>query len=105
MVTHTSVSCVQHQNFEESQEAMKQQLLQLSILLKALDPELCDFLGESAHVLQLKLQKTTLNQPPNEPRGCAASPAERRHETRGRSALFIRIYEFLYKSRGKRVNI
>ncbi|XP_029015069.1 TBC1 domain family member 17 [Betta splendens] len=33
-----------HQNFEESQEAMKQQLLQLSILLKALDPELCDFL-------------------------------------------------------------
>lgn len=38
---------LQHQNFEESQEAMKQQLLQLSILLKALDPELCDFLGES----------------------------------------------------------
>ncbi|KAA8585470.1 hypothetical protein FQN60_004164, partial [Etheostoma spectabile] len=34
----------EHQNFEESQEAMKQQLLQLSILLKALDPELCDFL-------------------------------------------------------------
>ncbi|XP_035037140.1 TBC1 domain family member 17 [Hippoglossus stenolepis] len=33
-----------HQNFEESQEAMKQQLLKLSILLKALDPELCDFL-------------------------------------------------------------
>ncbi|KAM4531720.1 TBC1 domain family member 17 [Odontesthes bonariensis] len=33
-----------HQNFEESQEAMKQQLLQLSALLKALDPELCDFL-------------------------------------------------------------
>uniref|UniRef100_A0A3Q0R2G6 TBC1 domain family, member 17 n=1 Tax=Amphilophus citrinellus TaxID=61819 RepID=A0A3Q0R2G6_AMPCI len=33
-----------HQNFEESQEAMKQQLLQLSVLLKALDPELCDFL-------------------------------------------------------------
>ncbi|XP_031718027.1 TBC1 domain family member 17 isoform X2 [Anarrhichthys ocellatus] len=33
-----------HQNFEESQEAMKLQLLQLSILLKALDPELCDFL-------------------------------------------------------------
>uniref|UniRef100_A0A8C8DK50 TBC1 domain family, member 17 n=1 Tax=Oryzias sinensis TaxID=183150 RepID=A0A8C8DK50_9TELE len=28
----------------ESQEAMKQQLLQLRILLKALDPELCDFL-------------------------------------------------------------
>lgn len=38
----------QHQNFEESQEAMKKQLLQLSILLKALDPELCDFLGQSA---------------------------------------------------------
>ncbi|XP_057673464.1 TBC1 domain family member 17 [Corythoichthys intestinalis] len=33
-----------HHNFEESQEAMKQQLLQLSFLLKALDPELCDFL-------------------------------------------------------------
>ncbi|XP_061557216.1 TBC1 domain family member 17 [Phycodurus eques] len=33
-----------HHNFEESQEAMKQQLLQLSALLKALDPELCDFL-------------------------------------------------------------
>nr|XP_055050034.1 TBC1 domain family member 17 [Misgurnus anguillicaudatus] len=33
-----------HQNFEESQEAMKQQLLQLSILLKAIDPELCDYL-------------------------------------------------------------
>ncbi|CAF95137.1 unnamed protein product, partial [Tetraodon nigroviridis] len=33
-----------HQNFEESQEAMKQQLLQLSVLLRALDPELCDFL-------------------------------------------------------------
>ncbi|XP_028311166.1 TBC1 domain family member 17 isoform X1 [Gouania willdenowi] len=33
-----------HQNFEESQEAMKQQLNQLSILLKALDPELFDFL-------------------------------------------------------------
>ncbi|XP_036945827.1 TBC1 domain family member 17 [Acanthopagrus latus] len=32
-----------HQNFEESQEAMKHQLIQLSILLKALDPELCDF--------------------------------------------------------------
>ncbi|XP_048847580.1 TBC1 domain family member 17 isoform X2 [Brienomyrus brachyistius] len=33
-----------HQNFEESQEAMKQQLLQLGILLKAIDPELCDYL-------------------------------------------------------------
>ncbi|XP_024128491.1 TBC1 domain family member 17 [Oryzias melastigma] len=33
-----------HQNFEESQEAMKQQLLQLRVLLKALDPELCDYL-------------------------------------------------------------
>uniref|UniRef100_A0A8C9SQI4 TBC1 domain family member 15 n=1 Tax=Scleropages formosus TaxID=113540 RepID=A0A8C9SQI4_SCLFO len=33
-----------HQNFEESQEAMKQQLLQLSVLLKAIDPELCDYL-------------------------------------------------------------
>lgn len=36
----------QHQNFEESQEAMKQQLLQLGVLLRTLDPELCDFLGE-----------------------------------------------------------
>uniref|UniRef100_H3CKX8 TBC1 domain family member 15 n=1 Tax=Tetraodon nigroviridis TaxID=99883 RepID=H3CKX8_TETNG len=36
-----------HQNFEESQEAMKQQLLQLSVLLRALDPELCDFLRDS----------------------------------------------------------
>ncbi|KAL2101358.1 hypothetical protein ACEWY4_003119 [Coilia grayii] len=33
-----------HQNFEESQEAMKHQLLQLSLLLRALDPELCDYL-------------------------------------------------------------
>ncbi|XP_061566909.1 TBC1 domain family member 17 [Cololabis saira] len=33
-----------HQNFEESQEAMKTQLLQLTILLKALDPDLWDFL-------------------------------------------------------------
>ncbi|KAK2833045.1 hypothetical protein Q5P01_016934 [Channa striata] len=32
-----------HQNFEESQEAMKQQLLQLSILLKALDPSYVTF--------------------------------------------------------------
>lgn len=46
---------VQHQNFEESQEAMKQQLLQLSILLKALDPELCDFLGQSSHTRQIAL--------------------------------------------------
>ncbi|KAK6300266.1 hypothetical protein J4Q44_G00283640 [Coregonus suidteri] len=34
-----------HQNFEESQEAMKQQILQLSLLLKALDPELLDLPG------------------------------------------------------------
>ncbi|KAM9780156.1 TBC1 domain family member 17 [Neosynchiropus ocellatus] len=33
-----------HHNFEESQEAMKSQLLDLSVLLRALDPELCDFL-------------------------------------------------------------
>ncbi|XP_056609721.1 TBC1 domain family member 17 [Triplophysa dalaica] len=33
-----------HQNFEESQEAMKQQLFQLSLLLRAVDPELCDYL-------------------------------------------------------------
>ncbi|CDQ72696.1 unnamed protein product [Oncorhynchus mykiss] len=35
-----------HQNFEESQEAMKQQRLQLSLLLKAVDPELLDYLGK-----------------------------------------------------------
>ncbi|XP_056263659.1 TBC1 domain family member 17 [Pseudoliparis swirei] len=40
----TGFMALLHQNFEESQEAMKKQLLQLSILLKALDPELCDFL-------------------------------------------------------------
>ncbi|CDQ86691.1 unnamed protein product [Oncorhynchus mykiss] len=39
-----SLSGPQHQNFEESQEAMKQQLLQLSLLMKALDPELLDYL-------------------------------------------------------------
>lgn len=49
---------LQHQNFEESQEAMKQQLLQLSILLKALDPELCDFLGSSANTHQFKYTKS-----------------------------------------------
>ncbi|KAK6307049.1 hypothetical protein J4Q44_G00221970 [Coregonus suidteri] len=36
----------EHQNFEESQEAMKQQLLQLSLLLKALNPELLDYLNK-----------------------------------------------------------
>ena len=41
-----SLSVPQHQNFEESQEAMKQQLLQLSLLLKAVDPELLDYLGK-----------------------------------------------------------
>lgn len=41
-----SLSGPQHQNFEESQEAMKQQLLQLSLLMKALDPELLDYLGK-----------------------------------------------------------
>ncbi|XP_028669487.1 TBC1 domain family member 17 isoform X1 [Erpetoichthys calabaricus] len=33
-----------HSNFEESQEGMKQQLIQLNILLRTIDPELCDFL-------------------------------------------------------------
>lgn len=46
----SDVSPVQHQNFEESQEAMKQQLLQLSVLLKTLDPELYDFLGRCSQV-------------------------------------------------------
>lgn len=46
----SDVPPVQHQNFEESQEAMKQQLLQLSVLLKALDPELYDFLGRCSQV-------------------------------------------------------
>jgi hypothetical protein len=41
-----SLSGPQHQNFEESQEAMKQQLLQLSLLMKALDPGLLDYLGK-----------------------------------------------------------
>lgn len=50
VVAVVTVPPVQHQNFEESQEAMKQQLLQLSILLRALDPELCDFLGRWSHI-------------------------------------------------------
>lgn len=54
-----SCSSEQHQNFEESQEAMKQQLLQLSILLKALDPELCDFLGQWDHTDLLLAVKLT----------------------------------------------
>ncbi|XP_053308128.1 TBC1 domain family member 17 [Spea bombifrons] len=33
-----------HQNFEESQETMKKQLAQLNLLLRVLDPALCDFL-------------------------------------------------------------
>lgn len=36
----------QHGNFEESQETMKRQLGQLLLLLRVLDPPLCDFLGE-----------------------------------------------------------
>jgi len=35
-----------HGNFEESQETMKRQLGQLLLLLRVLDPPLCDFLGE-----------------------------------------------------------
>lgn len=35
----------QHGNFEESQETMKRQLGQLLLLLRVLDPPLCDFLG------------------------------------------------------------
>lgn len=37
--------CPQHGNFEESQETMKRQLGQLLLLLRVLDPPLCDFLG------------------------------------------------------------
>lgn len=37
----------QHGNFEESQETMKRQLGQLLLLLRVLDPPLCDFLGTS----------------------------------------------------------
>lgn len=37
----------QHGNFEESQETMKRQLGQLLLLLRVLDPPLCDFLGMS----------------------------------------------------------
>ncbi|XP_075461828.1 TBC1 domain family member 17 [Ascaphus truei] len=33
-----------HHNFEESQESMKRQLVQLNLLLRVLDPVLCDFL-------------------------------------------------------------
>ncbi|KAH1180947.1 hypothetical protein KIL84_001881 [Mauremys mutica] len=33
-----------HHNFEESQESMKRQLAQLALLLRVLDPPLCDFL-------------------------------------------------------------
>lgn len=33
-----------HHNFEESQESMKRQLSQLNLLLRVLDPALCDFL-------------------------------------------------------------
>ncbi|XP_015274006.1 PREDICTED: TBC1 domain family member 17 [Gekko japonicus] len=33
-----------HRNFEESQESMKRQLAQLTLLLRVLDPPLCDFL-------------------------------------------------------------
>uniref|UniRef100_A0A670ZH22 TBC1 domain family member 15 n=1 Tax=Pseudonaja textilis TaxID=8673 RepID=A0A670ZH22_PSETE len=33
-----------HHNFEESQESMKRQLSQLTLLLRVLDPPLCDFL-------------------------------------------------------------
>lgn len=38
-------SLPQHRNFEESQETMKRQLGQLLLLLRVLDPPLCDFLG------------------------------------------------------------
>lgn len=33
-----------HENFEESQEAMKRQLVQLNILLRVLDPAFCEYL-------------------------------------------------------------
>lgn len=36
---------------------MKQQLLQLSLLLRALDPELCDYLGKYKHTFSINVQK------------------------------------------------
>lgn len=40
-------SVPQQGNFEESQETMKRQLGRLLLLLRVLDPQLCDFLGMS----------------------------------------------------------
>jgi len=36
---------------------MKQQLLQLSLLLRALDPELCDYLGKYKHTFTINVIK------------------------------------------------
>ncbi|XP_069461352.1 TBC1 domain family member 17 isoform X2 [Ambystoma mexicanum] len=40
----TGFMALVHENFEESQEAMKRQLVQLNFLLRVLDPAFCDFL-------------------------------------------------------------
>ncbi|KAG8433927.1 hypothetical protein GDO86_012337 [Hymenochirus boettgeri] len=40
----TGFMALVHHNFEESQESMKKQLVQLNLLLRVLDPALCDFL-------------------------------------------------------------
>lgn len=42
---HAHLPAPQQGNFEESQETMKRQLGQLLLLLRVLDPPLCDFLG------------------------------------------------------------
>jgi len=39
--------CVQGSNFEKDQQAMKNQLMQLQILLTFVDPELANYLGQS----------------------------------------------------------
>jgi len=39
------VVCVQGANFEQDQQAMKNQLMQLQILLTFVDPELANYLG------------------------------------------------------------
>ncbi len=38
---------LQHLNFEMDQQGMKDQLMALHVLVKFLDPELCNYLGQS----------------------------------------------------------
>ena len=42
----TSVCVLKGANFEKDQQAMKNQLMQLQILLTFVDPELANYLGE-----------------------------------------------------------